>query len=401
MGAYFSTDATIDTGDLLFASCGITGLAPGASVTCNGPVHIPTSLLPGVYFVGVIADYHNVVTEGNKGNNTAVTGPITVTGPSQFPSLTVAVSGSGTGTVTSNQGGINCGTGNTGSCSTTLTNGTSVTLTANPTSLDTFGGWGGDYAGQGNPCSITMSASRTVMATFNSAHTLTITGGPGGSPNPVASGGTATLSVSATDSLGHALTYLWSVLSCPGLPNTGSFNNTALQTPTWTAPANTTGSQQNCTIQVTVSDGAGGLSQQKSYQQGVSPQGVVAPEPLVPQVLNVSIGTGPGGDEQETFLTTDPITAGATYYDPNPTCVGVAPVVRQLLFFNLEGQLILTREDVSSTQLAPGSKYQVLSLSLAPGTLPAGAYNLTFLVRDCTSVNIFVSGFYPIRVLTP
>ncbi len=123
----------------------------------------------------------------------------------------------------------------------------------------------------------------------------------------------------------------------------------------------------------------------------------------VPQLLNVTTfqGTPAANTQQRTFLTTDPITAEATYYDPNPTCVGVAPVVRQLLFFNLEGQLLLTREDVSSTPLAPGSKYQVLSLSLAPGALQPGAYNLIFLARDCTNVNIFVSGFYLIRVLTP
>ncbi len=120
----------------------------------------------------------------------------------------------------------------------------------------------------------------------------------------------------------------------------------------------------------------------------------------VPQVL-AGFTFSDATSQQRTFLTTDPITAGATYYDPNPACAGVAPVVLQVLFFNLEGQLILTREDVTSTPLSPGSKYRVLSLSLAPGALPAGAYNLTFLVRDCTSTNIFVSEFYPIRVLNP
>jgi subtilisin family serine protease len=102
------------------------------------------------------------------------------------------------------------------------------------------------------------------------SHSLTITGGPSGSPNPVASGETANLSVSATDSvIGHTLTYLWSVLSCPGLPNTGSFNNAALRTPAWTAPPNTTASQRSCTMQVRVSDGQG-LNQVATYAQGVA-----------------------------------------------------------------------------------------------------------------------------------
>ena len=241
-----------------------------------------------------------------------------------------------------------------------------------------------------NPKDVPLSGTGTT-------HTLAISD-PSGLPNPVASGGTASLSVAATDSLGHALTYTWTA-TCPTLSSNGSPIPAGSNT-TWAAPSNTTGSQQSCTIQVTVSDGQG-LSQPGSYQQGVNTQVVVAPEPLVPQVLNVTMGTGSEGDEQKTFLTTDPITVGATYYDPNPTCVGVEPVVRQLLFFNLEEQLILTREDVSSSQLASGSKYQVLSLSLAPGALPAGAYNLIFLVRDCTNVSSFVSGFYPIVVFTP
>jgi hypothetical protein len=122
----------------------------------------------------------------------------------------------------------------------------------------------------------------------------------------------------------------------------------------------------------------------------------------LPQILNVATAkTSALNQQTRTFLTTDPILAGATYYDPNPICDGVAPVLLQVLFFNLEGQLILTRQDATSTPIAQGQKYQALSLNMAPGALVAGAYNLIFLVRDCTSVNIFVSGFYPIRVLNP
>ena len=42
------------------------------------------------------------------------------------------------------------------------------------------------------------------------AHSLNITNGPSGSPDAVASEGTATLSVTADDSDGHLLSYLWS-----------------------------------------------------------------------------------------------------------------------------------------------------------------------------------------------
>jgi hypothetical protein len=99
-------------------------------------------------------------------------------------------------------------------------------------------------------------------------HTLTITSGPSGTPNPVESGGTATLSVTAVDSLKHAVTYGWSA-SCPTPGANGSFSDATAESPLWTAPPNTTDSQQDCDISVLVSDGEG-LTQSASYVQSVS-----------------------------------------------------------------------------------------------------------------------------------
>ncbi|MGE3842762.1 MAG: hypothetical protein AB7I50_14390 [Vicinamibacterales bacterium] len=99
--------------------------------------------------------------------------------------------------------------------------------------------------------------------------TVTITSGPGGSPNPVMAGNGASLSVTAVDSLGHPLTYFWQAL-CPTLPTAGSFDSRYLQNPTWTAPDNPLGTQQNCTIKVEVADNAG-VSVQGSYVQKVDP----------------------------------------------------------------------------------------------------------------------------------
>src|SRR5262249_2252945 len=82
-------------------------------------------------------------------------------------------------------------------------------------------------------------------------HSLTITSGPSGSPNPVTSGGTANLSVTAIDSLGLPITYTWTQ-ACDGLPS-GSFNNPGAQNPTWSAPANNTGIAHTCSLQVTAS----------------------------------------------------------------------------------------------------------------------------------------------------
>lgn len=100
-------------------------------------------------------------------------------------------------------------------------------------------------------------------------HTLTITQQPNGVPNPVASASAVNLSVTAVDTLNHTLAYLWTA-TCPTLPTAGTFSNATLAAPVWTAPTNHTNNPQSCTLNVTVNDGSGGLSQSASYQQTVS-----------------------------------------------------------------------------------------------------------------------------------
>ena len=74
------------------------------------------------------------------------------------PLLTVTTSGAGT--VTSIPEGIDC----PGDCSEHYDTGTPVTLTATAAAGSTFTGWSGDCSGLA--CSLTMSANRSVSATF-------------------------------------------------------------------------------------------------------------------------------------------------------------------------------------------------------------------------------------------
>ena len=76
--------------------------------------------------------------------------------------LTVTKAGTGSGTVTSSPAGINCGS----DCSESYASGTNVTLTAAPGAGSTFAGWSGACSGTGS-CAVTMSAARSVTATFN------------------------------------------------------------------------------------------------------------------------------------------------------------------------------------------------------------------------------------------
>ena len=85
--------------------------------------------------------------------------------------LSVVVSGSGSGTVTSDPAGIDCGA----DCSQIYDYGTGVTLTATADTGSTFAGWSGDAAG-GSPVTVTMNGSKSITATFDqAAYTLTVT----------------------------------------------------------------------------------------------------------------------------------------------------------------------------------------------------------------------------------
>lgn len=79
--------------------------------------------------------------------------------------LTVAKSGAGSGTVTSSPAGINCGN----DCSEPYVSGTVVTLTAAPATGSTFAGWSGACTNLTGVCTVTMSAARSVTATFNAS----------------------------------------------------------------------------------------------------------------------------------------------------------------------------------------------------------------------------------------
>lgn len=82
--------------------------------------------------------------------------------------LTITLSGTGSGTITSSIVGINCGS----TCIGMYNNGTFVALTATPGSGSTFTSWSGDCSGNASTCTITMDASKNVTAIFN-----TLTGG--------------------------------------------------------------------------------------------------------------------------------------------------------------------------------------------------------------------------------
>ncbi len=106
------------------------------------------------------------VTVGAEGSVTRVD-IVATAGQVQTKTLTITVNGSGT--VTSNPAGINCGA----ACSASFLEGSTVTLTATPAAGWKFDGWSGACVGAN--CGVTMSANKSATATFSRRdYTLTV-----------------------------------------------------------------------------------------------------------------------------------------------------------------------------------------------------------------------------------
>ncbi len=216
-------------------------------------------------------------TSGNQVVTPSVTTTYTLScsgaGGTATSSVTVAVqSPSPTVTLSANPTSIQAGASSTLTWSST-----------NATSCTPFGAWASEGAKPTSGSEL-VSPSQTATyvlsctgsggsasATANvqvSQNTITFSSGPTGTPNPVLPGQTVQLSATAVDSLGHQVGYSWSA-ACAGSTGNGTFMNPTSSTPTWTSPANNTGSVEACTISVTASDGTG-LSQTASFTEMVS-----------------------------------------------------------------------------------------------------------------------------------
>ena len=128
-------------------------------------------------------------TISSTGLVSAVTGGMTTTISATFPGTTISsititvpaatgltfqivLEGAAFGTVTDNQGKINCtnttDAGATGTCSTTYPSGTAVILTEAPGAGSVFGGWGiTTCSGTATTCSFTITGNTEISATFN------------------------------------------------------------------------------------------------------------------------------------------------------------------------------------------------------------------------------------------
>lgn len=86
------------------------------------------------------------------------------------PGFTLTVTAPTGGSVASSPAGIDCGA----TCAASFAANTSVTLTATAASGYSFGSWTGCDSSSGNSCTVSMSANKTVSASFVQTYTLTL-----------------------------------------------------------------------------------------------------------------------------------------------------------------------------------------------------------------------------------
>ncbi len=144
--------------------------------------------------------------------------------------LTLAKTGAGSGAVTSNPAGIDCG----GACSHSFIDGTTVTLTATASSGSIFKSWSGCASVSGATCTIVTNGAKTITAKFDIPNPLKLTvskvkqsGGDGtvtSTPAGIDCGKTCSAlygpgtSVTLNVDVGAASTFLgWSLSTCPGI----------------------------------------------------------------------------------------------------------------------------------------------------------------------------------------
>jgi subtilisin family serine protease len=162
-------------------NCGSSCLAPIASGTS---VKLTASTQSGHAFAGWGGACSGTATTCTV-SMSAVRSVTATFNPSQIGLSVTADRGSSTasGTVTSSPTGVNCATptsGATKTCSTNFSFNAAVTLTAKPATGSTFSGWSGACTGTATTCTVTMSAARSVTASFGLApQSLTVTASRG------------------------------------------------------------------------------------------------------------------------------------------------------------------------------------------------------------------------------
>jgi uncharacterized repeat protein (TIGR01451 family) len=304
---YFSASPTISTSAIDTGSgCSFAGLAVGVPTPCSLPVAVRSSLTPGIWYLGAIADPTNQVVEQDKSNNTRVadSGPLTLT--LSVPSLSIIKSH--TGNFSQGQQGANYVVTVSNAANVGPTSGTVTVTETLPSGLTLV-----SMAGSGWTCvSITCTRSDALGAgTSYPAITVTVNvSATATSPqvNRVSVSGGGSASASASDS-----TIITATVASPSL----SIRKTH--------SGNYTQGQQNAVYSVTVSNAA---------NAGPTNGTVTVTETLPSGLTQVSMAGSGWACSSITCARSDALAAGTSYpsitVTVNVTATATSPQVNQV-----------------------------------------------------------------------
>lgn len=162
------TVSNTGTGNLIISTVSLTG-SHGSQFTkendaCSGQTLSPSGTCTvDVRFTPSSTGSKGAILSISSNYPVAATAALSGTGTVSY-TLTLNKTGStGTGTVTSEPSGINCGA----DCTGPYNSGTAVILTAAPDANSTFAGWSGGGCSGTDSCAVTISSNTTVTAIFN------------------------------------------------------------------------------------------------------------------------------------------------------------------------------------------------------------------------------------------
>jgi hypothetical protein len=139
------------------------------ALVVDGPIVLTPAARVGSTFVG----WSGGGCSGSEPCTLLPSADITVTARFEITrvELGVALDGTGTGTVTSDDEGIRCGT----DCAETYTEGSAVVLTASPSGDSTFAGWSGSCVGTSPTCTVAVGGAGHVVASFRARNPRLLT----------------------------------------------------------------------------------------------------------------------------------------------------------------------------------------------------------------------------------
>jgi hypothetical protein len=155
------------SGSVASSPAGITcGASCNVTVDNGSTVILYPSVTPGYSFRG----WSGCDSVGSSNQCTVVMGANRTVSATFSGPRTLTVQRSGSGAVISSPAGIDCGS----SCTTTVPDGTTLTLTPTAASGYAFRGWSGCDSVSSDQCTVAVNADRTVSASFVAQRTLSV-----------------------------------------------------------------------------------------------------------------------------------------------------------------------------------------------------------------------------------